>query len=943
VTDSESDLLQRELNNLRLSLATLIDDQRAHTDRLEEAIELLAQRIGSPAAREAAEDFHEEEAEAPFLIDPIPALSVETSEAVRSFRESRMADAPPSDIAAPPPYPVPAKAAAGSFEMRLGRVWLGRIGIAILVTGLVLLGNFAYKNWVHDLPPIVRLLLLYMGAGGLIGAGLFVRKKESTAVFGEVLLAGGLAFAYWCTFAAHHVPRLRVIESPIIGALLVFGAAGIITSLSLAWRSRIIGVMGLLLASYSTVLQPLGWLSSVSNLALAIAGVVMMLRAGWAGPGVVAMGGSYLSFFWWQIASGQPGEDPASLWFLPPVWAVFAISVLLRPSEEIALSPRGRAFFASVNNLAFFGLFSGIWLKIYGHEDYWIVAAVFGCVLLGLGSLRRARATIGGLFFAQGLAAITIAVVLKLDGYQLALGLSIQAIALAVAFSRFGGRSELTFGAVTAVGASFLCLFASLSPSAPLWSDGLVGVFVMAAGVFLRRGCELSHVAGNRKVVARGLAMTLLILGSAVLLFDFCAGLDPVWRCPSAAVVGFLIALGWLKFDRARMLPELAVISMGFGLFSVAAEVMIPEVFPWWPAGVVCVISILVHWLWHVSGTDTDAALTKRLRETGSWASSLFVAAAATLAIWQTSGDDASKMLLLSGSSVALAALGRYGIRTPRLCISGALLLPGIIALQMEGGPFSLWRCLVPVAGTLGVLAVSALPPESVKQRDLSIAQGLSRFFASCSWLLACREILPETWGEVMALTALFLGAPAMIKGWRSLFSETAAFLAIGFSWYVAHTSAESWRETIPNPGFAGWATVATAFALGFLMKPSSKDGRTIRDGLLFAAFALLAVWSSHILVWNFGPKPVVVLWAALGFGAVSVGLWRKLVVLRYAGFVILTVAMLKLFLVDVWDLDAFVRVVAFLALGVALVMLGFFYNRFADIIKKLFEGEGAD
>ena len=51
--------------------------------------------------------------------------------------------------------------------------------------------------------------------------------------------------------------------------------------------------------------------------------------------------------------------------------------------------------------------------------------------------------------------------------------------------------------------------------------------------------------------------------------------------------------------------------------------------------------------------------------------------------------------------------------------------------------------------------------------------------------------------------------------------------------------------------------------------------------------------------------------------------------------FALLGLALLKLFAVDVWDFDAFTRVASFLALGLALVLLGFFYNKFAEVLKK--------
>ncbi|RYD31398.1 MAG: hypothetical protein EOP87_14805, partial [Verrucomicrobiaceae bacterium] len=77
----------------------------------------------------------------------------------------------PSPVPVCLPAPVPARTddgTDGGFEMQLGRVWLVRLGIVLLLTGLVLLGNFAYKNWIREMPNGVRLCGLFLCAGVLM-------------------------------------------------------------------------------------------------------------------------------------------------------------------------------------------------------------------------------------------------------------------------------------------------------------------------------------------------------------------------------------------------------------------------------------------------------------------------------------------------------------------------------------------------------------------------------------------------------------------------------------------------------------------------------------------------------------------------------------------------------------------------------------------------------
>jgi hypothetical protein len=104
-----------------------------------------------------------------------------------------------------------AEETGATFEEKLGQVWLVRIGIVLLITGLVLGANWAYKNWIHDLSAGVRLAGLYLCSALIGGSGIWLSRKEHLKHYGEVLLAGGLAFFYYCTYAAHHVERLRVL------------------------------------------------------------------------------------------------------------------------------------------------------------------------------------------------------------------------------------------------------------------------------------------------------------------------------------------------------------------------------------------------------------------------------------------------------------------------------------------------------------------------------------------------------------------------------------------------------------------------------------------------------------------------------------------------------------------------------------------------------------
>src|SRR5690606_16642958 len=112
---------------------------------------------------------------------------------------------------------------------------------------------------------------------------------------------------------------------------------------------------------------------------------------------------------------------------------------------------------------------------------------------VGIAGRRIERAS-GGVNLAHGLTGLSLALVLKLEGFHLALALAGQSLALASAFSRFRGRSEAFFSTVAGVGACALVAWVVAEPAhaatIPVWSAGLAVVLVAAAALVLRRGVD---------------------------------------------------------------------------------------------------------------------------------------------------------------------------------------------------------------------------------------------------------------------------------------------------------------------------------------------------------------------------------------------------------------------------------------------------------------------
>ena len=66
-----------------------------------------------------------------------------------------------------------------------------------------------------------------------------------------------------------------------------------------------------------------------------------------------------------------------------------------------------------------------------------------------------------------------------------------------------------------------------------------------------------------------------------------------------------------------------------------------------------------------------------------------------------------------------------------------------------------------------------------------------------------------------------------------------------------------------------------------------------------------------------------------------AAGLGLRDRVYRLGGFAILGVALVRLFVVDVWRFDTLYRIVSFLVFGAVLLILSFVYSRFAETFRK--------
>lgn len=948
--------LWHEINRLRRDLTDLSD--RHHTEFMRISIRIadLESQLGKAEAHTAATPPplpKAEPAEKPVLM---PSLAEARLKAIPEKAEL----VPISPAPSIPPTPLPAP--DNSFELDFGKVWFVRIGIVILLTGLVFLGNYAYQNWIREMSNGVRLAALFGCALALVETGRRLAAKESLSRFGEVVLAGGMAFFYYCTFAAHHVGRLRVIESPALGAILLTAAALSIAAVSWLRQAKATAVLGIALASYATMLQPIGWMSCLSNLLLGGLGLFFMLRPGWSGPGWASMLGSYGAFFGWQLLGASGGnvrtDDPATLWFLPPLWIMFAIPGSLNRFRE-SLSERARAWFTALNNAFFFLLFSGVWLAQNDDENYWKVAAVFGSVLIALGILgRRRNTTAGGVNIGQGLAVATFAIILKLEGQNLALVLAFEALLLAIAALRYRGKCESVFSLLCGLGATGIILayndfyhFLYGHDPIPVWSAALTAILVVSTSVITSmRSGDGSQFAKFTRVSARLLFLAAAFIASQLCLFR----LDDPWKIATAILLSGALTIGSLELDVKRRQPEFLWGSLWFlGLAVYLPVVTAYAELATWPLFMAAALSLLGGWFWQhrTKGAEKlhDPAAYPGL---GAYA----FAFAAPYFLWLICGKTAGGLLLIPNDVSLALGLNQLcalllvpiaiAMRCPRLVRTAAVYscyaLGYLIVLPSENAPMIFGASLLALASAAIVLSPWG---KRVVGDDLVVSSSIFRLSAFISYCTAWHAYAPGAWTDFLALTSIALTIVSVAMK-RKMFVECLGFIAIALLGLVFEMFTSPWWRIEEADTWRGVLVVAAMLALIFTYRQRPAliaDPQTRKSAIaaLAGTTCLVAtLWATQMLVWRFGWKPTAVLWTILGFAFVSAGLWQRLHILRVCGFGLLIISFCKLFAIDVWDFTAFMRVVSFIVLGAALILLGLFYNKFSEAIKALLDSE---
>jgi uncharacterized membrane protein len=306
----------------------------------------------SPIPESPASEKREEPAKLPAPVTEVPpTLAPRIPPTVQPLPQQQPKPASPAAPLASSPLfagmrastPKAAKTAdpqrLANLEEKLGTNWLNKIGTAAFVIGVALLINYS----LHYFGPAGKIALGYGIAVIFLALGVLGERNERYRIGARAVLGGGWALAYFVTYALHNIPSVRLVDDPFIGFALLFAVAAAMVAHSLRYHSEVTTGFAFLLAYLSVAVSIIPFGALIASALLSAALVIILRQRRWYAIEPFAIVATYIVHWVWltQIYERQGGHKPfpefqASAAILTLYWIIFIISYFLRDEPNTA-------------------------------------------------------------------------------------------------------------------------------------------------------------------------------------------------------------------------------------------------------------------------------------------------------------------------------------------------------------------------------------------------------------------------------------------------------------------------------------------------------------------------------------------------------------------------------------------------------------------------------
>ncbi len=811
----------------------------------------------------------------------------------------------------------PYTSSISELELNFGKTWLVRLGIVSLLTGLIFLSTYAYKNWLFAAPAYLKVCCFMLLSLGLTGAGLYFEKaKENLKNYWRVVSAGGLAAGYYTLYAAHFVESLQcILNSVVAGALLTAWAAMMLGYAS--WkRSQTISIMAIGLAFYGTIVNPAGWLSLFSAILLSVSGMFLMLRHNWIKVGIATILTAFIAHAFWLGFYPQTISELTCYGYLASYWLLFSCA-----TSRIAGStlPQSTArWITAINN-------SSTWTLSVFTLPFFIDRPELGTISLGMGIGFLACAVassqkylwprhLSSLYLYKGLFLITLGVIVETSGYYRFMCLAAEALVLLIASRRLQSF-WLTVVSLVVYACSLFSTLYNIGNDTPVMIYGILAALSLSYAGIVRSSFQ--HTTNKEATIALFPATAAWF----IIYFGMLRDLSPSYSLSLLAILAgtawaiFLLLKKTLKFqDFAIFAPFVIILTLltqyayePYELHFLAYATPILLLGCWFSVPVIQRVGVRTLYLEQVDDSESPA-----LR----WTFSLFTALSLFHCIEQL--EHAEQIWLISGGAIAVASHLLYQW-TQRISILIPCQFFHFIAIARVSDDYSIY----------GIIPFLWLFLHFILSEKWWGAHRAARCLIAITSSIA---LCTYTDHPEISLTVLGLALSAYAY-WKK---DPVLHVLGGLSTLV----------------LAAVATVVPAIKLeliyylpmlSFIVLAALPQFNISKASLklyyiLLKTFMLLLIFAtaSFHIVDHFDKNGLAICWALLAAALFSIGLAMQHRSYRLVGLLWLSASFIHIVTIDVMQLNTLGRILSFITIGLTLMALGYLYNRFQERIQKL-------
>jgi len=706
-----------------------------------------------------------------------------------------------------------------------------------------------------------------------------VERRPLYRIFARGLIGGGWAALYFTTYGLYAQPQIKVIENPILAAVLLLAVAVGMIVHSLKYRSQTVSGLAYFIAFATLALGENTAFAVLALIPLAASMLAVAYRFDWYKMAVFGVVATYATCALRPDTGAPLGSIQA---LFAAYWMLFETFDLMRVRKRVA-GMTIESLILPLNALGFLGLSVVKWHRM-AHPHLWAFLAAGAAAYLisalvrvrlspvqqGAGVVDRMAAGSyeGPITVASALAAISI--FLKAQGVWINFGLLIEGEVLFLAGWRFG-QTYLRQLAGGVISASAIDLLAEDLPAG--------GTFTIANQKWLRFSPVSILMAGcfyfNRAMkVAEGAVYSSVAAGLIALVLG-CETFPP-YLC-----VAWLLFAAMLFELKAREFRIQSYVIGGLGTGAGLLVNLLPAESAWhYRPWVPLAIAAAVHY-WVALRIRFGSRKSEAMVE---WFTSAAAVAFLMGLVWKVAPGE-----YLGVDWMAVGALAfELGLRrlpgyfrelSYVMSAAGLLNLFYFHVIPTHNG--SAWPLGVAALVCYGVSArlFPSMPTEISDEergwsRDLNAAAG-TLFASTLAWVLLPAPLVALAWAAI-GLVLLDIGFTFSIERFMLLGNLTGAaafarlFLAnftdLGNTWRISHRMLTV-VPIVVSQYYAWWRYRVRAYLWGA---------------------AILAV---ALMRFELGRSMAVVGWALLGLALYRVGLVRKIADLQWQSFFIAMLA----------------------------------------------------